>query len=209
MRYFAQMYDGSIKTAIDVSRGFNRSLYFTVDETKYQYDPQRTHLITTRDIITSSWTKFRKFIDNDWYLTREVEYFYSLDETEDEELNYFQSTDFNAGVIYTYVEKIAVNMINNKDKQMVVSEIVIPAIQLIPKGLSICDEAKVKAATSQIVLEHFNAVYGKSFSLTITHFEQEKQYFKIHFTVKRKEEYKEMTVAEIEEALGYKIKIVK
>lgn len=127
----------------------------------------------------------------------------------DEELNYFQSTDFNAGVIYNQIERNVVKeIIKRKGIILYSSNISIPIIQLLPKGWSGVAQEKVIDATRKAVIQHFEAVYGNKFHLKFSEYQTNKQYIVLPYTVTRKEEYKEMTVAEIEKALGYKIRII-
>lgn len=210
MRYFVIMNDHTIKPATNVSKCENSGrVYFDVDGKMYRY------LTVTREYSSRKFNRmlipanaFQRFIHEDWYETREIKYLLALDEEENEEMNYFQSTDFNAGVMYTYVEKTVGLMLKDKGAISVLADFTIPAIQLIPKGAGSIQEGETIKATIKAATEHFEAVYGKNFNLNIYSWKMDKQYFKFEYSVKRKETYKEMTVAEIEEALGYKIKVV-
>jgi hypothetical protein len=77
-----------------------------------------------------------------------------------------------------------------------------------PKGCSAIQEMDTLKATMRCVVEHFDAVYGKSFTLEFGSVYTQKQYFHFPYIITRKTECKEMTIAEIEEALGYKVKVV-
>ena len=210
MRYFVIMSDHTIKPATNVSKCWKSDkVYFDVDDKMYRY------LTVVREYDSKRFNHiripspaFQRFIQEDWYETREIEYLITLDEEENEEMNYFQSTDFNAGVMYTYVEKTVGRMLKDKGAISVLADFIIPAIQLIPKGAGSIHEGETIKATIKAATEHFDAVYGKNFNLNIYSWKMDKQYFKFEYSVKRKETYKEMTVAEIEEALGYKIKVV-
>ena len=125
-----------------------------------------------------------------------------LDEKENTDLNYFQSTDFNAGLIYGKVERNTVSLLKDADVDMAVSEISIPTIQLVPSNCTALKELDIIEATVRTVTEHFEAVYGKNFTLDFTSWKRDRQYFLFNYSVTRKEVYKEMTVSEIEEALG-------
>lgn len=210
MRYFAVMKDNSIKAVTNVTKQKSTGIvYFDVDDKMFRYlafiDDYEN--IRYRRVLIPAY-RIQQFIHEDWYESQHVDCLLSLDEEENEELNYFQSTDFNAGIMYTYVEKLAVHMINNKDKQVASTEIVLPKVQLVPKGCGGISEADTICATMNGVTEHFNAVYGKSFILEFGNCYNMKQHICFPFTITRKTEYKEMTIADIEKALGYKIKVV-
>lgn len=123
-------------------------------------------------------------------------------------MNYFQSADFNAGFIYNQVERQVVPLIKDSAVSLE-AKITIPRIQVIPKGCSTIQKMNILAATTKSVIEHFDAVYGKSFTLKFGSVYTQKQYFHFPYIITRKTECKEMTIAELEEALGYKIKVVR
>lgn len=210
MRYFVVMNDHTVKLANNVTKCWkSERVYFEVNGKQYRY------LTVIRDCDSKKFNHiripapvFQQFLYEDWLDTREIKCIIGLNEEENEELNYFQSTDFNAGVMYTYVEKTVGLMLKDKSATGVLADFTIPAIQLIPKGAGSIKEGETIKATIKAATEHFDAVYGKSFSLNIYSWKMDKQYFKFEYSVDRKETYKEMTVAEIEEALGYKIKVV-
>lgn len=131
----------------------------------------------------------------------------SLNETEDFDLNYFQSTDFNAGTIYGIVERNTLKLLKDDNSKERVGSFSIAAIQMILDS-TIVSEHDLIEATLQSVTTHFNAVYGRSFTLKFNSWKRDKQYFIFDYTIARKEVYKEMTVSEIEAVLGYKIKVV-
>jgi hypothetical protein len=203
------MNDHTIKPATNVSKcGKSDKVYFDVDDKMYRY------LTVTREYTCRKFNHllipanaFQRFMHEDWYETREIEYLLALDEEENEELNYFQSTDFNAGMLYSAIEKHAVKMLkervySTKDNYS------IPNIQLIPKGCETCNEGNTIDATIRAATEHFKAVYGKNLELDIYGWQRNKVYCVFFYRITRKEPCKEMTIAEIEEALGYKIKVV-
>ena len=216
MRYFAVMADNRILPAKDICRDqWHIGIHFSIGFTRFKYWPSWFHDYEETKVPKYcrlyTYPNFFKQIDTDWFATKEVKMLIQLDETEDTDLNYFQSTDFNAGVIYGKIEKNIVNMIKNINSasSCFVGELCIPAIQLIPsKGYIGCAEGELIETTVHTVIEHFDAVYGKSFTLNISSWKRDKQYFKFDFSIERKEIYKEMTVAEIEAELGYKIKVV-
>lgn len=211
MRNFAIMNDGKIVSIQNVHKDmYSKDTHFYINQTEYKYS-QNVHFEERLKYWYPCFSKcFYKYnIEHcEWYVTNDVEYILFLDEEEDEELNYFQSTDFNAGVMYTYVEKTVGLMLKDKGAISVLADFTIPAIQLIPRSAGSIQEGETIKATIKAATEHFDAVYGKNFNLNIYSWKMDKQYFKFEYSVKRKETYKEMTVAEIEEALGYKIKIV-
>ncbi|MBR3600235.1 MAG: hypothetical protein IKL53_10220 [Lachnospiraceae bacterium] len=142
----------------------------------------------------------------EWEYTLDIKYFYVLDEEENEDLNYFESTDFNAGAIYTRMEKVLIKNVINTEANEVVSFMELPKIQMICHD-SNCDD-KIINNTLDKVQKHFDAVYGKSYELIIHGWKYRKQYVYIDYRIVRKERPKELTIKEIEELLGYKIKVV-
>lgn len=210
MRYFVIMNDHTIKPATNVSKCENSGrIYFDVDDKMYRY------LIVTREYSSRKFNRmliptnaFQRFIHEDWYETREIEYLLALDEEENEELNYFQSTDFNAGMLYSAIEKKTVAMLKETNENKVSGAYHIPNIQVVPKGCDFIDDSEVIEATIKAATEHFNAVYGKTLELDIYAWQRVKHYCVFFYRITRKELHKEMTIAEIEEALGYKIKVV-
>ena len=203
------MHDGVIKPATNVSKQKNTGrVYFDVDGEMYRYltfTYDCEHYICKHIMIPLN--SFQQFVHEDWLATREIKYLIALNEEENEELNYFQSTDFNAGMLYSAIEKNAVKML----KERVYStkdDYSIPNIQLIPKCCETCNEGNTIDATIRAATEHFKAVYGKNLDLDIYGWQRNKVYCVFFYRITRKEPCKEMTIAEIEEALGYKIKVV-
>ncbi len=209
MRCFAVMYDDAIKPVVNMRKTHLGDIYFEVDGKLFRYTAFRYDCESfPRRCVLMPDNSFQRFLHEDWIDTREIKYLIALNEEEDKDLNYFQSTDFNAGIIYTYVEKTAGHMISNKDRYAASTEVVLPRVQLVPKGCGSVKEVNTLTAMLKCVTKHFDAVYGKSFTLRFDTHYTSNQFYCIPFTIIRKTEYKEMTVAEIEEALGYKIKVV-
>ena len=210
MRYFVIMHDHTIKPATNVSKCENPGrVYFDVDDKMYRYlTVVREYDCKRFNHIRIPAPAFQRFIHEDWYETREIEYIIALDEEENEELNYFQSTDFNAGMLYSAIEKKAITMLKETNENEVSGAYHIPNIQVVPKGCDHIDDSKVIEATIKAATDHFKAVYGKTLELNIYAWQRVKQYCVFFYRVTRKEVHKEMTIAEIEKALGYKIKVV-
>lgn len=211
MRYFVIMNDHIIKPATNVTKCENSGrVYFDVDDKIYRYltfgYDCRTKWGGTQRLLVPM-NSFQRFIHEDWIDTREIKYLIALNEKENEELNYFQSTDFNAGMLYSAIEKQAVKMLKER-AYSTKDNYSIPNIQLIPKGCETCDEGSTIDATIRAATEHFKAVYGKNLELDIYGWQRNKVYCVFFYRINRKEPCKEMTIAEIEEALGYKIKVV-
>jgi hypothetical protein len=210
MRYFVIMNDHIIKQATNVAKCENTGkVYFDVDDKMYRYltlTCDCEHYMIKR--ITVPLYSFQQFVNEDWFYTTQIKYLLALDEKENEELNYFQSTDFNAGMLYSAVEKDAVKMLKDRGVLSHSSNYSIPNIQLIPNCCEACNEGNTIDATIRTTTEHFKAVYGKSLELDIYGWQRNKVYCVFFYRITRKEPCKEMTIAEIEEALGYKIKVV-
>ena len=216
MRYFVLMSDGTVATATNICEGpFYDGTHFTVGNIRFKYSPNSYldetcgyHYIKYLN-HDKPFYKFKPEYD-EWYATDDIKYLLFLNEEEDEEMNYFQSTDFNAGIIYAYLERAMGSLITRSDTESIKEEISLPKIQVVPKWTDALMETKVLEATLTAVSEHFAAVYGNRFDVVLTHDNDpiKKQYIVFKFQVRRKEERKEMTITEIEEALGYKIKVV-
>lgn len=212
MRYFVVMSDGVIKPVNNVTKCKSTGrVYFDMDGKMYRYltfvhDYESSRPWNRRILIPANC--FQQFIHEDWYETGQMEYLLALDEEENEEMNYFQSTDFNAGFIYNQIERHTAPLLDKNSATSLESEITIPRIQVMPKGCGSIQEMDTLKATMRCVTEHFDAVYGKSFTLEFGSVYTQKQYFHFPYIITRKTKAKEMTIAEIEEALGYKIKVV-
>lgn len=126
-------------------------------------------------------------------------------------MNYFQSVDFNAGIIYSSMEKMIGKIRHSTDFLGSAGEkIRLPKIQVLPKNISTNVELEILDATSTAALKHFAAVYGGMFTIEMWHYPDpyHKQYITFEYSISCVKGVKEMTVAEIEKILGHKVKIV-
>ena len=206
MRYFVLTADNIIKPATDVHRKNSNKIYFTVDNLKFVYTTHEEY--SSRHFFIGTHIKhvFYYFSQESWHETQQIKYLFQFNEAEDEELSCFQSTDFNAGVMYNIIEQTAMPL---NDCEIFRYNLTIPAIQLVPKHIrDFVEEEDLIKATVKVVTDHFEAVYGEKYSLDIYKWEQEKRHYRFYFSVTRKKAFKEMTITEIEEALGYKIKVI-
>lgn len=190
MRAFVQTLDYDIMPATNV--------YETEDAVKFKHDKKDTYRVLT---------PFQQFVNDKWMYTMRIRYLHLLDEEMNEELNYFESTEFNAGVIYCRVEKSVVKHLIQEGADEVSISLDLPKIQMLIDDV-VTDQHKVMENTLDVVKHHFEAVYGKSFTIDSMSWHRNKQYITINYKVSRKVQPKEMTIEEIEEALGYKIKVV-
>lgn len=213
-RIYAVMSDGKIVTpkCVEMYKD-TKKIRFQVNGVDYMYNPywgyeELAVPLNIHTIVRVS-NHFKAFRYRQWSYTDDVAYLYQIDPEEDEELNYFESTDFNAGVIYNKLERNVVEMIKNKNITASGCGVTLPKIQVMPGILlnDITEEAIINT-TAKTAIKHIMAVYGKSFYVSFEKYEANKQYITFSFEVRRKEVYKEMTVAEIEKELGYKIKVV-
>ena len=213
MRYFAILYNGKIVPATNVCEGmFYDGIYFTVGSNRFKYDPYcHVEEIECGYRYPFHQVSFYKFKHeySEWYATDEIKYLLFLNEEEDSDLNYFQSTDFNAGVIYANIDKAMGSMLGSTITS-IEKEIKLPKIQVVLKSSGSIQEKETLDVTVDAVLEHFVAVYGECFDIEMRHYNDpiKKQYIVFEAKITRKELVKEMTIAEIEDALGYKIKVV-
>lgn len=197
MRAFVQTDDYKIVSATNVYETAD-AIYFMLGDNRFKYDKGS-------DIVHLH--LFQKFIDDKWVYTMSVRYLHLLDEEMNEELNYFESTDFNAGVIYSRVEKSVLKHIIKEEADEISISFDLPKIQMLIDDV-VTDPHKVMENTLSVVKHHFEAVYGKSFTIDYMTWHRNKQYIAINYKVSRKVQPKEMTIEEIEEELGYKIKVV-
>ena len=213
MRYFVITADDRIVTATDVCSGsFYDGTHFTVGNDRFKYDPYCQMEEIERIGYRYPFHKvcFYKRAYDDWNATSEIKYLIVLNEEENLDMKYFQSTDFNAGVIYAKLDRSMGDMLIGDKTKFIIKEIHLPEIQLLPKCFGMVQEAKILDATKTAVLAHFTAVYGERFDIDLGYRQDpsRKQYIVFEARITRKETTKEMTVAEIEKALGYKIKVV-
>lgn len=198
MRYFVLTKDYEIVPAYMVYKD-DRAQYFCANNRRYRFSLSVEYMYGSRFFQV-----YKRC--GEWEYTLDIKYFYELNEEENEELNYFESTDFNAGCIYTRMEKVLIKNVINKEANEVVSFVELPKIQMICQD-SNCDNQIINN-TLEKVMKHFEAVYGKTYELIIHGWKYHKQYVYIDYRIVRKEQPKELTVTEIEKLLGYKIKIV-
>lgn len=215
MRYFVVMHDSRIVSAENVyQEKATGDIHFEVNGTKAKYCRDASYAeydtLPTYSIRVREDNHFYYLKNNEWLVAADIEYLINLNETEDKYLNHFQSTDFNAGVIYNTIERKFVNdMLRESDTSILRYSLSIPAIQLMPKNYGFTTaEDDIIRATIKTVVDSFKAVYGEKFHLEIYQWTRAKQYYVFYYEVTRKDTYKEMTVEEIEKALGYKIKVV-
>lgn len=197
MRAFVQTLDYDIMPATNVYETED-AVYFMLDDVKFKHDKKDTYRVLT---------PFQQFVNDKWMYTMRIRYLHLLDEEMNEELNYFESTEFNAGVIYCRVEKSVVKHLIQEGADEVSISLDLPKIQMLIDDV-VTDQHKVMENTLDVVKHHFEAVYGKSFTIDSMSWHRNKQYITINYKVSRKVQPKEMTIEEIEEALGYKIKVV-
>lgn len=133
-------------------------------------------------------------------------------------MNFLQSIDFNAGIIYNQIDKLAIKVLTGADSISSSGYVSLPCIQVFPRdllGISIsrnyiatADKERIIAEIKHAVINQFDAVYGSHLTLVFNDWNYEKQYVLMTFTISKKEKYKEMTIEDIEKALGYKVKII-
>ena len=197
MRAFVQTLDYDIIPVTDVYET-DDAIFFMLNDVKFKHDKKDTYRVLT---------PFQQFVNGEWLYTMRIRYLHLLDEEMNEELNYFESTEFNAGVIYCRVEKSVVKHLIQEGADEVSISLDLPKIQMLIDDV-VTDQHKVMENTLDVVKHHFEAVYGKSFTIDSMSWHRNKQYITINYKVSRKVQPKEMTIEEIEEALGYKIKVV-
>ena len=134
------MRDDTIHKVEDVyERRYTGDIYFTLLGNKCKYCSQEFNIMEN----FYQGNAFYYLANDEWFVHQGIKYLFELDNTEDEELNYFQSTDFNAGVIYNQIEREVVkDMIGRKGVMSVGSGLSIPIIQLIPQGVALFKQEK-------------------------------------------------------------------
>ena len=197
MRAFVQTLDYDIIPVTDVYET-DDAIFFMLNDVKFKHDKKDSY---------RTLTPFQQFVNDKWLYTIRIRCLHLLDEEMNEELNYFESTDFNAGVIYSRVEKSVVKHLISEEAKQVSISVDLPKIQMLIDDV-VTDPNRVMENTLDVVKHHFEAVYGKSFTIDSMSWHRNKQYITINYEISRKVQPKEMTIEEIEEALGYKIKVV-
>lgn len=209
------MSDGKVVVPDFLRRNIYGGIDFDIDTVSYRYSPidleeelscvGPVHL----KLLHTPQRRFEELDHGEWIYTNQIAYLYEIINEEENELNFFDCTQFNAGVIYDKIERVVVPMLKDTTAASCKSIVTIPAIQLLPKIIHPpLTEYDIIKRTEDDVIRHFDAVYGKQFKLEFIKIEHNVQYIELHYVITRKEQYKEMTVEQIEKALGYKIKIV-
>ena len=122
-----------------------------------------------------------------------------------------QSLDFIVGYVFAKMDRSIFKQFGHNDtKETLVESITVPKIWF---GLSSCQQVTndikgdEKYLLRENICEVLNSIYPR-FETICERITPEKQYIRFDFRVKYREQIKKMTVAEVEEALGYKIEIV-
>ena len=212
---YVVMSDGRlvVPSTIDIEYYPHKRIEFTIDKEAYMYrdcyEDSEYEVIHDNIRIHVPRTSFKVFKYGQWFYTENVDCILITNPEEDKELNYLETTDFNAGVLYNRVEKAVYPALKDNSIDSTVGTLSLPAIQVLPKiTFQITSEEDIINAITKKITEHFDAVYGKTFSIAFPTFRKAKANVELDYVITRKHQYKEMTVAEIESALGYKIKVV-
>ena len=122
-----------------------------------------------------------------------------------------KSLDFITGYVFAKMDRsIFKHFSHNDTKETLVESISVPKIWF---GLSSCQQVTndIKGDEKYIlrgnICEALNSIYPRLETIC-ERIIPENQYIRFDFKVKYREQIKKMTVAEVEEALGYKIEIV-
>ena len=150
------MNSGKIAKATNICEGkFYDGIHFTIGNDRFKYDPCfHVEEANYKYRYNFHIDCFYKYHYDDWCTTDEIKYLLFLNEEEDSDLNYFQSTDFNAGVIYASIDKAMGSMLGGSTS-CIEKEIRLPKIQVAPKCAGLIKETEVLDATTTAVLEHF------------------------------------------------------
>ena len=204
MKYVIKMKGGRTITPRGVyERHYTGQIFFHLDDGFYKYDPT----------YEQSQVKTRYFYrlgkNNQWLVVDEIECLLIYETKEEPELNFLHTTDYNAGYIYNKVERSVGSLLQEgPTAAAVVADIPVPKIQIIAKHSPAEYEGQIIEAVKTMVSESFNAVYH-NFDFYFSSVVESNGNIVFSYVIKRKEMRKEMTIAEIEKELGYKIKIVK
>lgn len=122
-----------------------------------------------------------------------------------------KSLDFITGYVFAKMDRSIFKQFSNNDiKETLVESITVPKIWF---GLSSCQQVTndikgdEKYLLRENICEALNSIYPRLETIC-ERIIPEKCYIRFDFKVKYREQIKKMTVAEVEEALGYKIEIV-
>lgn len=122
-----------------------------------------------------------------------------------------QSLDFIIGYVFAKVDKaVFKHFWTYEHRNELIVSIDVPKIWF---GLTSCSSVtnditgSIKYSLREKICNNLKDSYPK-LDIVCERIVPEKQYIRFDFRVKRKEVVKKMTIAEVEEALGYKIEIV-
>ena len=124
-------------------------------------------------------------------------------------MNYYHSPEFNAGFIWNKIER-SIGLMMSQKQDSCTDRIYLPKIQISPKAFTLGEVQYIAgnvAKINNIIIDTFNAVYGKRFEIDLTD-SMCSANVKFVYTIRCKPAHKEMTIEEIESVLGYKIKII-
>ena len=218
MEYFILFKSGRVASAIKIQSNHpyeNNKYSYIADNTEYCY-VDRTYTRETADYhnqrILCTLPSFYSYRPENgcWFVDRDINYIIAIDEMEADDMNKLQSTDFNAGMLYEQIDRETRKLIRGYEDgmHMYLSTYHFPKIQLLPHKLCYIQEDSIIDAIKQKVNTQFNLVYGQQWELCFNTEYPSGSYYIFSYTITRKEEVKEMTIAEIEEKLGYKIKVI-
>lgn len=218
MKYLILFKSGRLASAVKIQSNHpyeNHKYSYMVDDTEYCY-VDRTYICETADYykqrISCTLPSFYSYRPENgcWFVDRDIKCIIAIDEMEADEMNKLQTTDFNAGMMYAQVERDTFKMVKNKDTKYFSSTYTFPRIQLFPKlGGAVFNDITTKNEMLLSVATQFDNVFGKHYKLVFKEdFPTGSGHYTFTYTIERKEEVKEMTIAEIEDKLGYKIKVV-
>lgn len=218
MKYFILFKSGRLASAVKIQSNHpyeNNKYSYMVDDMEYCY-VNRTYTCETADYykqgISYTLPSFYSYRPEYgcWFVDRDIKCIIAIDEKEADEMNKLQTTDFNAGMLYEQIDRETRKLIREYEDgmHMYLSKYHFPKIQLLPHKLCDIQEDSIIDAIKQKVNTQFNLVYGQQWELCFNTEYPSGSYYIFSYSITRKEEVKEMTIAEIEEKLGYKIKVV-
>lgn len=219
MKYFILFKSGRLASAVKIQSNHpyeNNKYSYMVDDTEYcyadrTYDCETVNYYKPRISYTVPTFYVYRPENGCWFVDRDIKYIVVLDEEENEDMNKVQSTDFNAGMMYAKIERDTYRLIDDYEKgkrSVYTNSYQFTTSQLFPDAnYSAKEKSYIVDAIKKTVENQFNRVYGHYYALQFSDFPGG-SYCVFVYTITRKEEVKELTIAEIEEKLGYKIKVV-
>lgn len=219
MKYFILFKSGRVASAIKIQSNHpyeNNKYSYIADDTEYCY-ADRIYTFETvnyyKPRISYTLPAFYSYRPENgcWFVDRDIKCIIAIDEMEADDMNKLQSTDFNAGILYAKIDRDTCQLIKDYEERkrtVFTNSHNFSKSQLFPGYWRGIQAESIVDSIKKTVETQFNLEYGEQYELRLANDYPSGSYYIFGYSITRKEEAKEMTIAEIEEKLGYKIKVV-